>query len=90
MPVSARRSSRAQTLAAPFRGDTEVLNIEIHARVPVQGKPGESLFIAKQTEMILFVRHNAVLGRLQPLFMLWKAGGVERHGRRESWIADGA
>lgn len=41
-------------------------------------------------EMVLFVRHDAALGRLQPLFVLWKAGGVERHGGREGWVVNGA
>ena len=50
----------------------------------------EALLVMQYAEMVLFVRHDAALRRLQPLFVLWKAGGVERHSGLESRVVNGA
>ena len=67
-----------------------MFDVEVRARVPEKGEAGEALLVMQYAEMVLFVRHNAALGRLQPLFVFRKAGGVERHGGRESRVGKGA
>ena len=67
-----------------------MFDVEVRACIPIQGEAGEILLVMQYAEMVLLVRHDAALGRFQPLFMLRKAGGVERHGGREGWVVNGA
>ena len=71
-------------------GDAEVFDVEVRARVPEKGEADETRLVMQYAEMVLFVRHDAALGRLQPLFVLREADGVKRYGGRECWVVKGA
>ena len=90
LPCEQVERRRAKALSAPRGGDAEVFDVEVRARVPEKGEAGEALLVMQYAEMVLFVRHDAALGRLQPLFVLREADGVKRYGGRECWVVKGA
>ena len=67
-----------------------MFDVEVRARVPEKGEASKTFLVMQYAEMVLFVRHDAALGGLQPLFVLRETGGVERHGGLKGWVVKGA